>query len=156
MRCNQPLYFDVDSHSGNSDRLDQLNVIFNVIGTPDDEAIDNFDEVSSFLRKLPKKPRISLASKFPKAEPEAIDLLERMLEFNPNKRITVEEALEHPFMDATKDRYKASSCPFQISMDFENKKMDTLAIKELVFKEVCCATLFNHTVRTYLLMAYDL
>lgn len=29
----------------------------------------------------------------------ALDLLDRMLTFNPNKRITVEEALAHPYLE---------------------------------------------------------
>jgi len=124
-----------DAQSSNSDRLDQLNVIFAIIGTPDDGDIEKFHEVKDFLRKLPKKPRVPLRSKFPKAESEAIDLLERMLEFNPSKRITVEEALHHAFLEPTRERFKASSCPFQISMEFENQQMDIKTIKELVFKE---------------------
>ena len=30
--------------------------------------------------------------------PDAIDLLTKLLAFNPKKRITVEEALAHPYM----------------------------------------------------------
>lgn len=32
------------------------------------------------------------------ATDEAIDLLKKMLKFNPYQRITVEEALQHPFL----------------------------------------------------------
>jgi mitogen-activated protein kinase 1/3 len=35
---------------------------------------------------------------FPKANPLAVDLMERCLTFSPRKRITVEEALTHPYL----------------------------------------------------------
>ena len=38
-----------------SDKLDQLNVIFNVIGTPGEDDIGSLGEVKQYLRKLPKK-----------------------------------------------------------------------------------------------------
>ena len=33
------------------------------------------------------------------ADAKALDLLDKMLTFNPNKRITVEEALAHPYLE---------------------------------------------------------
>jgi mitogen-activated protein kinase 15 len=34
----------------------------------------------------------------PNAHEEALDLLRRLLHFNPDKRITAEEGLRHPFV----------------------------------------------------------
>ena len=36
---------------------------------------------------------------FVNADPKALDLLEKMLTFNPHKRIIVEEALAHPYLE---------------------------------------------------------
>ena len=38
------------------------------------------------------------AQKFPDADPLAIDLLEKMLQFDPRKRIDVNDALKHPWL----------------------------------------------------------
>jgi len=40
---------------------------------------------------------MDLAQRYPAAGEEAIDLLGKMLLFNPYFRITVEDAIEHPF-----------------------------------------------------------
>lgn len=40
---------------------------------------------------------------FPRTNDLALDLLERLLAFNPVKRITVEEALKHPYLEPYHD-----------------------------------------------------
>jgi serine/threonine protein kinase len=42
--------------------------------------------------------KVPFAQKFPEADPLAIDLLEKMLQFDPRKRIDVHEALKHPWL----------------------------------------------------------
>jgi mitogen-activated protein kinase 1/3 len=72
-----------------SDKLDQLNVIFNVIGTPSEDDIGNLGEVKQYLRKLPKKEPRDLREMYQGAPAEGLDLLKRMLAFNPDFRISV-------------------------------------------------------------------
>lgn len=45
------------------------------------------------------------------ANPLAMDLLSKMLTFHPNKRITVEEALAHPYLKSLHDhRREVGNC----------------------------------------------
>ena len=46
-------------------------------------------QARSYLQSLPFKPKIPWTRLYPNAHPQALDLLERMLTFNPHKRITV-------------------------------------------------------------------
>lgn len=82
---------------------DQLNIIFDVIGTPDPEdPIEEFLESAEsvdYVRKQPARPRADLATKYPATERRGLDLLQRMINFNPNKRPTAEEALADPYFD---------------------------------------------------------
>ena len=99
--------------------LDQLNHILNIIGSPTEEdlqCIQN-ERARGYLINLPRKVKVPFDKLFPNADHEgkspqvftiasqiifkfwlALDLLEKMLTFNPNKRITVEEALSHPYL----------------------------------------------------------
>ncbi len=54
---------------------------------------------------------------------QAIDLIERMLVFDPTQRITVEAALEHPYLAALHDANDEPSCATPFEFDFET---DTL------------------------------
>lgn len=44
------------------------------------------------------KPKKSLEEIIPNAPPDGIDLLKKLLQFNPDKRLTAEQALSHPFV----------------------------------------------------------
>jgi serine/threonine protein kinase len=77
------------------------NVIFDVIGTPswdDMEHVTN-SKAKSYLKTLPPKPRSDFAVKFPSCDPGALDLLQKMLQFDPAKRISVKDAIKHPFFN---------------------------------------------------------
>lgn len=56
-----------------------------------------------YIRSLPFKKKIPLKHMFPKTSDLALDLLEKLLAFNPVKRITVEEALRHPYLEPYHD-----------------------------------------------------
>jgi len=56
-----------------------------------------------YIRSLPKTPKIPFSQLYPKATPLALDLLEKLLKFDPAERITVEEALAHPYLEAYHD-----------------------------------------------------
>lgn len=55
-------------------------------------------QARSYLMSLPFKPKVPWARLFDRADPKALDLLDKMLTFNPNNRISVEAALAHPYL----------------------------------------------------------
>lgn len=78
----------------------QLNKIVEIVGTPPQSEVEEFASPSaqSYLRNtLANCPPTPWQSVVPTAEPAALDLISRLLTFNPNHRITVEDALRHPF-----------------------------------------------------------
>jgi len=79
--------------------VSQLDKIFRVIGTPEekDYAIFTNTAALSYVQKMEKLKPIPWNEVFPSASEKAIDLLSKMLVFNPAERITAAEALEHPY-----------------------------------------------------------
>ncbi|CCI44859.1 unnamed protein product [Albugo candida] len=103
-----------------SDKLDQLNVIFSVIGTPNDTDIENASEVREYLQQLPKKAPRDLKEMYPGAPTEALDLLQKMLLFNPDARIRVADALNHPFLQSVRRLQAETTAKIPFNMEFEN------------------------------------
>ena len=101
--------------------LDQLNHIMGVLGSPTQEDLASIlnDKARCYLASLPFRPKIPFTKVYPQADPKAVDLLERMLTFNPNKRITVTEALQHPYLSQYYDPEDepVASEPFDFHME---------------------------------------
>jgi len=81
------------------DNADQLLHIMRIIGTPDERTLRKMAAESPEIqiKQWPRYPKIPFQQVLPKASPQAIDLLERLLQFDPSKRITAAEALQHPY-----------------------------------------------------------
>lgn len=100
--------------------LDQLNHILGVLGSPSPEDLQCIInekvcfvwktnsqpflhtlrfQARSYLQSLPYKPKVPWTKLYPNADPKALDLLDKMLTFNPHKRIVVEDALAHPYLE---------------------------------------------------------
>ncbi|KAG9047535.1 hypothetical protein FS837_002059 [Tulasnella sp. UAMH 9824] len=84
------------------DYVDQLNLILKVLGTPEERTMQRIgsEKAQAYIRSLPFKPKTKMSDHYPNADPLAIDLLEKMLAFDPSDRITVVQALEHPYLEA--------------------------------------------------------
>lgn len=81
-------------------------------GTP---TIDEFYAISTrrsrdYLRALPFRRKKPFSQLFPQASEAAVDFLTKTLTFDPKKRLTVEEALAHPYLEAYV-RVHASATP---------------------------------------------
>jgi serine/threonine protein kinase len=67
--------------------------------------------------------------------PGAVDLIERMLVFDPFKRITVEQALSHPYLASLHDINDEPGCHAPFEFDFEQPSFTEEHIKELIMME---------------------
>lgn len=72
---------------------------------------------------------------FQNANPDALDLLDRMLAFDPSSRISVEYALEHRYLHIWHDASDEPSCPETFDFHFEMVE-DVPEMRKMILAEV--------------------
>ncbi|CAG8499187.1 8009_t:CDS:10, partial [Scutellospora calospora] len=119
------------------DYVDQLNQILGILGTPDEETLRRVgsERAQVYIRSLPKMPKIPFSQLYPKANPLALDLLEKLLKFDPAARITVEKALAHPYLAAYHDEEDEPGHDEMFDFSFES--VDSIEdMKKMIAQEV--------------------
>ena len=101
---------------------DQLEIIFDILGSPLKEDMEFISDPNAilYIESLHKKDKTDLKKIFPGSSEESLDLLEKMLMFNPYKRITVEECLNHPFFKNIRNKNLEKEEKFEIELKFES------------------------------------
>jgi len=106
------------------DYLMQLRLIIETLGspTPEDLSIISNPQAVEYIKNLPKKPRVPFSTLYPNASAEAIDLVEKMLVFDPRKRISAAKALEHKYLVAL---HHVNDEPDATPFDFRFEREET-------------------------------
>ncbi|XP_077216044.1 mitogen-activated protein kinase 3-like [Tasmannia lanceolata] len=119
------------------DHVHQMRLLIELIGTPSEAELGfvRSEEAKRYIQQLPHHPRRAFTEVFPHVHPVAIDLMERMLTFDPTRRITVEEALAHPFLARLHNIDDEPVCAETFDFDFERHYMGEEQMKELIYKE---------------------
>lgn len=120
------------------DYVHQLNLITRVLGSPTEEDLEFIDseKAKRYMRSLPQCPRVILQRYYPQSNPQALDLIDRMLQFNPNKRLTVEEAIQHPYLASLHDPNDEPCCPQPFSFPIEDAVVNDDTIRDLVYDDI--------------------
>lgn len=127
------------------DYVDQLNQILHYLGTPDESTLSRIGSprAQEYVRNLPYMQKVNFAALFRGANPDALDLLERMLAFDPSRRVGVEDALEHRYLAIWHDATDEPACPTPFDFHFEVVE-DIAEMKRMILSEVHH---FRHAVR---------
>jgi len=119
------------------DYVDQLNQILHILGTPNEETLSRIGSprAQEYVRNLPFMAKRPFPQLFPNANPDALSLLNHMLAFDPSSRISVEEALEHPYLHIWHDASDEPGCPTTFNFDFEVVE-DVGEMRKMILDEV--------------------
>ncbi|KAF8395023.1 hypothetical protein HHK36_018962 [Tetracentron sinense] len=119
------------------DHVHQMRLLTELLGTPSESDIGfvRNEDARRYIRQLPTHPRQPFTKIFPHVHPVAIDLIEKMLTFDPTKRITVEEALAHPYFESLHDIADEPVCTEPFSFDFEQQALGEEQMKDMIYRE---------------------
>eukprot|EP01062_Namystynia_karyoxenos_P000972 TRINITY_DN10349_c0_g1_i1.p1 TRINITY_DN10349_c0_g1~~TRINITY_DN10349_c0_g1_i1.p1 ORF type:complete len:395 (+),score=130.24 TRINITY_DN10349_c0_g1_i1:113-1297(+) len=119
--------------------MNQLERIIAVTGQPhktDIQAI-NSPFAETMLENLPQIHCRDLAQVFPKASADAIDMMRKLLYFNPERRLTAEQGLKHPFVNMFHDPHQEPPCPAPVTIPFDDDtKYSVGEYREKLYTEI--------------------
>eukprot|EP01080_Neovahlkampfia_damariscottae_P008285 gene8285-110_t len=79
--------------------IDQLYKIFQVLGTPTEETWSGISSFPNYKNSFPSWKGIKLSDTLKGMDEDGIDLIEKMLVYEPSQRISAKAALSHPYFD---------------------------------------------------------
>ena len=79
--------------------IGQLFKIFQIMGTPNEESWPGITKLKDYSINFPQWKPKKLKDLFPNFDKDGLDLMEKFLQMDPDKRITIKDALNHPFLE---------------------------------------------------------
>jgi len=111
-----------------SSTMNQLDRILELTGQPSDEDLESIQSpfALTMLDTLPPVTKRSYKELYPAASDEALDMLQHLLSFNPNKRYTAVDALEHPYVAAFHNPEEEYSSDHKIEISIDDNQKRTI------------------------------
>lgn len=95
--------------------LDQLGRIFSILGTPTKETWPGATELPNYVEFDKTEPE-EFEMIFQAVDKNLVDLLSKLLVLDPNKRISLDDALDHHFFTESPNPCLASEIPLPLKI----------------------------------------
>ncbi len=120
------------------DYIHQLKLICEKVGHPDEDELHfiTSPRAKRFILSLPGGGKRTIKEFVPNAPETALDLLDKMLQFNPNSRITVDDALAHPFMKSLHNVQDEPESESLFEFEYEKEELSKERLQRLVWNEI--------------------
>jgi len=118
--------------------VDMIVRVSQKLGTPSDDDLNWLPRDSDayrFVRRVcPKSGGVTFSSEYPRAPRACLDLLRALLTWDPARRLTAAEALDHEYVRRYRKEEKAGS-PEPFDWGFDGFKATQSAVKERLYRE---------------------
>uniref|UniRef100_A0A915PH12 Mitogen-activated protein kinase n=1 Tax=Setaria digitata TaxID=48799 RepID=A0A915PH12_9BILA len=113
------------------DAASQVKIIIYYLGTPEKDVMERISSnlIIRWIESCGPKKSLPWSTIIPRANPQAVDLLEKLLVIAPWKRITAEQALCHHYLEIYHDKESEPDCPKKVY--FDAGAIETLDIDQL-------------------------
>jgi len=121
------------------DYLQQLELIFSILGSPteDDLKFVNNPKAVSWIQKSRRYVKVPFSKLFKEINRLAVDFMEKTIVFDPRKRLSVSEALSHPYLASLRDRSLERDCPVPFAFELDNEKnISKEKLRSLMWEEI--------------------
>lgn len=112
--------------------IDELFRVFRVLGTPNESIWTGVTQFPDYKASFPQWPSISLSKIITQLDGLGLDLLTKMLVYDPAKRISAKQALLHPYFNDLKLSTTITSFPFSEEIKSTNNDNNNLSSSELM------------------------
>ena len=120
------------------DHLDQIRKIIEVMGTPSGPDLSWLPQdgpARRFINKCAPSVGKPLSELYPKANPDSLEAAAKMLSFNPNRRISVDDALDLKYFEGLHSKEDEPVSATQVDWAFDSFKPTKKLLQNLVYAE---------------------
>lgn len=123
------------------DHVHQFSIITELLGSPPPDVIDTIcsENTLRFVQSLPHRDPIPFTERFQQCnhvEPDAIDLLSKLLVFHPNKRISAADSLTHTYMEPYHDPTDEPICETKFDWSFNDADLPLDTWRVMMYTEI--------------------
>ncbi|XP_031552249.1 mitogen-activated protein kinase 14-like [Actinia tenebrosa] len=120
-----------------NDHIDQLTKIMKLVGKPSVDFLQKIvsDSARTYIEQMPNYSKTPFTQYFLGANPQAVDLLEKMLNLDADERITATQALSHPYLSNFADPNDEPICD-AFDQSFEARDLTVEEWRKLVYNEI--------------------
>jgi len=119
--------------------MDQLSQILRITGYPSEGQIASIHSpfATTMLSNCRRDARRPILKIYPTLDLDAAHLLDRLMQFNPSKRLTTAETLKHPYLEEFHDPLNEPDAKRPITIKFDdNKQLSVEAYRDELYRMI--------------------